>query len=110
MVSRFYHTRARNTYYIYKKNQRETPRIIYNILSTSSVFSLTHQKKDIEKGKKLKKEVKMSGLSDKKKKEFIEAFSLFDKDGDKKISEEELANVSISFRRVRKTSYHIFFL
>eukprot|EP00938_MAST-03A_sp_MAST-3A-sp1_P005995 g5995.t1 len=35
----------------------------------------------------------MSGLSDKKKKEFIEAFSLFDKDGDKKISEEELANV-----------------
>ena len=44
----------------------------------------------------------MSGLSDKKKKEFIEAFSLFDKDGDKKISEEELANVSFSFRRVRK--------
>ncbi len=51
----------------------------------------------------------MSGLSDKKKKEFIEAFSLFDKDGDKKISEEELANVSISFRRVRKTSYRLTF-
>ena len=39
----------------------------------------------------------MSGLSEKKKKEFIEAFSLFDKDGDKKISEEELANVSVLF-------------
>jgi Ca2+-binding EF-hand superfamily protein len=39
----------------------------------------------------------MSGLSEKKKKEFIEAFSLFDKDGDKKISEEELANVHLFF-------------
>lgn len=38
-------------------------------------------------------ETKMSGLSEKKKKEFLEAFSLFDKDGDKKISEEELAAV-----------------
>ena len=36
-----------------------------------------------------------SELSEKKKREFMEAFSLFDKDGDKKISEEELASVRL---------------
>ena len=78
-----------------------TLRITHTILSHR--FFLTHQK-DIEKEKKFEYEKKeMSGLSDKKKKEFIEAFSLFDKDGDKKISEEELANVSIAFHTRSKT-------
>ena len=55
----------------------------------------------------------MSGLSDKKKKEFIEAFSLFDKDGDKKISEEELANVCFFFLNIsesRERAFYSFFI
>ena len=69
-----------------RRKRKNASFALFRITHTSHRFFLTHQK-DIEKEKKFElKKKEMSGLSDKKKKEFIEVFSLFDKDGDKKIS------------------------